>query len=352
MNDSDNIIVDTATKLFQDLCTTSVVNDAEKGQWPTALWNALEEAGLTVAWVPDTLGGAGAEMADGFAVARVAAGFAAPVPLAETLIAGWLLSRAGLQVPAGAMTVAPVHGEDRIELAGDGKLKGSAHHVPFARNAKHLAVLVQRAGKPAVALVEASQVAIGHGTSLAGEPRDQVSFDGVTPIAVQASPIDEAGLEAMGAAMRSVQMAGALQRILDQSVQYAMERQQFGRPIGKFQAIQHYLAQLAGEVAAAGAAADAAAEALSGEGAIDDVVMSEVATAKVRVGEAAGTGAGIAHQVHGAMGFTYEHTLHHSTRRLWAWRDEFGNEAVWAIRLGRLVAARGADELWPFITRT
>ena len=58
----------------------------------------------------------------------------------------------------------------------------------------------------------------------------------------------------------------------------------------------------------------------------------------MRVGEAAGTGAAIAHQVHGAMGFTYEHTLHHATRRLWAWREEFGNETYWAMRLGRMVA--------------
>ena len=73
--------------------------------------------------------------------------------------------------------------------------------------------------------------------------------------------------------------------------------------------------------------------------------------AKLRVGEAAGTGAAIAHQVHGAMGFTYEHSLHHATRRLWAWREEFGNETHWATQLGHMVAERGADELWPFITQ-
>ena len=75
-----------------------------------------------------------------------------------------------------------------------------------------------------------------------------------------------------------------------------------------------------------------------------------MAIAKLRVGDAAGTGAAIAHQVHGAMGFTYEHTLHHSTRRLWGWREEFGNETLWAERLGRMVAAAGADALWPFVT--
>jgi acyl-CoA dehydrogenase len=77
--------------------------------------------------------------------------------------------------------------------------------------------------------------------------------------------------------------------------------------------------------------------------------MAVIATAKIRVGEAATTGSAIAHQTHGAMGFTYEHSLHHGTRRLWSWREEFGNEAVWAMRLGRIIAARGADELWPFI---
>ena len=89
---------------------------------------------------------------------------------------------------------------------------------------------------------------------------------------------------------------------------------------------------------------------LRGDDVAGEVVASQVAIAKVRVGEAAGAGAAIAHQVHGAMGFTYEHTLHHSTRRLWAWREEFGNETLWAERLGGMVAARGADELWPFVT--
>src|SRR6266566_5275763 len=97
MNDStDNIIVDTATRIFRDLCEPTTVNDAENGVWPKALWDALEESGLPLAWVSDDLGGAGAAMADGFSVLRVAGRFAAPVPLAETLMAGWLLARADI----------------------------------------------------------------------------------------------------------------------------------------------------------------------------------------------------------------------------------------------------------------
>jgi acyl-CoA dehydrogenase len=344
---SDNIVVDTATRIFQDLCEPATINDAETGVWPKPLWEALEESGLPLAWVPEDLGGAGATMADGFAVLRVAGRFAAPVPLAETLIAGWLLSRAGINVPIGPLTVAPVHADGDIVLRDDGRLAGRARRVPFARNARHIAVLARRGDDASVALVVAAGLLIRQSSSLAGEPSDEVSFDGALPAAVSPVDVDQDRLVTFGAAVRLQQMAGALEKILEQSVQYALDRSQFGRPIAKFQAVQHNLAMLAGEVAAASAAADGAAEACSGP----EIGIGEVAIAKVRGGEAAGTGAAIAHQVHGAMGFTYEHSLHHATRRLWAWREEFGNEAVWAQRLGRMVAAHGADRLWPFITR-
>jgi alkylation response protein AidB-like acyl-CoA dehydrogenase len=75
-----------------------------------------------------------------------------------------------------------------------------------------------------------------------------------------------------------------------------------------------------------------------------------LAAAKIRAGEAAGAVAEIAHQVHGAIGFTEEHSLHYLTRRLWSWRDEFGHEGFWAAELGRRVAEAGPDQLWPLIT--
>src|ERR1700719_2272160 len=157
---ADSIIVDTATKIFQDLCAADTVNKAEKGEWPTALWDALEESGLPLTWVPDTLGGAGAEIADGFAVLRVAGRFAAPVPLAETLLAGWLLAQAGIASPPGPMTIAPVHEDGNIEIGAGDRLSGRARHVPFARDARHIAVVATRRGEPVVALVEAKRLAI------------------------------------------------------------------------------------------------------------------------------------------------------------------------------------------------
>jgi acyl-CoA dehydrogenase len=139
-------------------------------------------------------------------------------------------------------------------------------------------------------------------------------------------------------------MSGVLERVLEMSVGYAKERKQFGRPIGGFQAIQHTLAVMAGHVAAALRATDAAIAALPGER-----FAVQVAVAKSRVGEAAGVVAEMAHQVHGAMGFTHEHQLHHFTRRLLAWRDEYGRETYWQQRIGRRVAGGGADAMWDFI---
>ena len=185
---TDNIIVDTTTRIFADLCEPQTVNAAEEGRWPEALWNALEESGLTLTWVPDALGGAGAEMIDGFAVLRVAGRFAAPVPLAETLLAGWLLAQGGIAAPAGPMTAAPIHEDGNITFGADGKLRGRARHIPFARNASHIAVLATKGGEPVVALVEAGGLAMTHGTSLAGEPQDNVSFDGAVPLATGPAP--------------------------------------------------------------------------------------------------------------------------------------------------------------------
>jgi acyl-CoA dehydrogenase len=196
-----------------------------------------------------------------------------------------------------------------------------------------------------VGLVSPALAARGVEQNLAGEPRARLEFDATPLLALAALNDSGARLESEGALYRSVQMAGALERTLEYSLQYANERVQFGRPIAKFQAVQHMLALLAGQVAASSAAADAAVEASAHA---PDAFA--VAVAKSRVGEAAGKGAEIAHQVHGAMGYTREHNLHYSTRRLWSWRDEFGNETYWQSRLGHIVAARGADALWPMLS--
>jgi len=351
MSEISNLAADATSRIFRALGDPQTLNSARGDAWREPLWRALEEAGLTRAWVPEALGGAGASLADGFELLRVAAGFAVAVPLAETLLAGWLLAQGGLEVPEGALAPAPARAGEQLALDREGRVSGRARAVPFARDGAHVALLARREGQMVVALVARAQCALEPGVSQAGEPRDTLIFDDVPALAAAGAPpgLDEARLLAMGAAARAAQMSGALEAVLERTAAYAAERVAFGRPIAKFQAIQHGLARLACETAAALAAASSAADALDG-GALDaDSDLLEVASAKIRAGEAAGAGAAIAHQVHGAIGFSAEHVLHRYTQRLWAWRDDFGAEAEWAARLGRMLAARGAGALWPLL---
>ena len=346
---TESLVAKTATRLFGDLCDPQAIIASRSDGWKAGAWSAAEEAGLPLAWVPDDLGGSGADLADGFAVLRESGRFAVALPVAETLLAGWLLSRAGISSPSGAMACGPARDGDRVTLAKDGTVSGRLRSIAFGKDARHLAVLVIRdSGSLAVALLSAEDLRISDGTGPAGDSLNTIALDRVRPIAVKDAPLEPDALLLMGAATRAMQMAGALEAILDIGVRYANERVAFGKPIAKFQAVQHNLARLAGETAAALAAAGSAADAIAG-GADQDALFLEIASAKIRVGEAAGEGAAIAHQVLGAIGFTREHILHRFTQRLWAWRDDFGSESQWAVKLGSRVAANGADALWPML---
>jgi acyl-CoA dehydrogenase len=346
MNEDAQLIGEAARRIFRELGQPQSLRGAAERD---RLWKALDDVGLTRTWISEDLGGSGASLADGFAVLRIAGESAVSVPLAESLLGGWLLQQAEIPVPEGILTLAPVDVRDRIELSDAGKLSGVTRAVPFARESAQLAVLAVRDRRSYVGLLDASRCRIAEHSNVAGEARDTLSIEALKPIALAPVSIglDESML--MGAVARSVQMAGALNAILDLSVAYANERIAFERPIGKFQAIQHSLARLAGETAAAIAASGSAAEAIDSATCFDSAVFLEAASAKIRVGEAATAGAAIAHQVHGAIGLSQQHALHYFTQRLWAWRDDFGNESYWAARLGSLVASRGAEQLWPML---
>jgi acyl-CoA dehydrogenase len=227
------------------------------------------------------------------------------------------------------------------------RLRGTATRVPWGAAAGHVVALGEIDGRSMIVLVGRDAAGVTPDRNLALEPRDTLVFDNA-PVAAAApagAGVSAETLRLYGALVRSAQMAGAIESLLQQSVRYATERRQFGRPIGNFQAIQHNLAVLASHAAAASVAAERAfAAADSGN------LAFHVAAAKIRAGEAAGIAAGLAHQVHGAIGFTYEHSLHFATRRLWSWRAEFGGESYWSAELGRHITTRGADALWPDLT--
>jgi len=341
-------LTDNANRLFAASLTAEMRQSAASGTFPQALWDEVTEAGFPSALLPEESGGFGLSVAEAMTVLQTSAFHAAPIPLAETMLAGWLLARAGLEVPPGVLTLAPVRLADHLTLtheAGIWRLTGTATRIPWARDAAAIVVLADGPQGPAVVLLS-DGFTVAPNENLAGEPRDTITVDAVvTADAIAPAPIDRTALRAAGAAVRTVQIAGALARALEITVAYVQTRVQFGRPIGKFQAIQHNLAITAGQSAAALAAADMATDSLA-----EELSPLLIGAAKARAGEAASIAAGLVHQSHGAIGFTQEYQLHPYTRRLWSWRDEFGNEAEWNAVVGRIALAAGADGLWPTLT--
>ncbi|MDQ0340831.1 acyl-CoA dehydrogenase [Caldalkalibacillus uzonensis] len=353
MNDIREMIVDTTARIMKDLVSKETVNNAEKGIWPGELWDILEEMGLTMIGIPEEQGGAGGSYGDALSALKIAGKYSAPIPLAETLIANWLLHQLQFDIKEGSLTLTSVSDLEAIQFeqtADSWYVTGSAQNVPWARFANEIIVIgTATSGTTAIGVVYPQDCTVIPGQNLAGEARDRLIFNRAQ---VKGSVRTFPNLNEIcqwiwftGALTRIVLMSGALERILELSVTYSKERKQFGQHIGKFQAIQHQLAVLSGEVVAANLAANYAIEAFEdGDG------LNQIMLAKARVSEAVGTAVPIAHQVHGAIGFTHEHPLHHSTRRLWSWRDEFGHENEWSDRLGEYVMQAGPNHLWSFIS--
>ncbi|MBY6262021.1 acyl-CoA dehydrogenase [Azospirillum sp. 412522] len=350
MNETSQIVKDTASRLFADRISPKLLLEAEAGIWPAEEWALIEEMGLPFAMVGEDDGGVGLDDVDAATLVRVAGAEAVPLPLAETMLANRFLAAAGLALASGPATVAPVCPEDRfsLERGSDGwRLSGTAHRIPWGRTAQTIVVLAEMGPQCFVVRLGNEQIRVEPAQNLAIEPRDSVIVEAVLPDeAVAPLPIGWGvdDLIAMGAALRTAAIAGAIGRVLEMTVGYANDRVQFGRAIGKFQAVQQSLAVMAGHAAAASGAADLAAEGLS-----QRAGSMAIGIGKARAGEAAGVVSTIAHQVHGAIGFTHEHSLHFLTKRLWSWRSEFGNESHWNRQFGEQMAKAGADGVWPLI---
>ena len=188
MAESENIVAETAEKIFADLADAQTINHDKKGAWKAPLWQALSEAGLPLAWVPEDCGGSGASLAEGFSVLSAAGRFAIAVPLAETMLAGWLLAQAKITSPEGEMTVVP------------GKPEGPHHaqcrrqplrHAPAAcplPSRQNILRCSRAARRRSIALVDATKGRIEAGIGLGGDNSDTVTLDKVQPIIAQPAP--------------------------------------------------------------------------------------------------------------------------------------------------------------------
>ena len=299
-------------------------------------WPQLVEHGFAGVGLPEAYGGSGGGWEDAAVVLEAAAYATAPVPLAEnTWLAAWALAEVGAQAPAATATLAT----GSFSVSGS-HLRGRAVRIPFLRAADELVVVTHEG----VYRVAPGACQVTPGANLAGEPRDDVIVDGsVEVLGPGPSPAE---VQQRGALARTVQLAGAARRALDHSVTYVREREQFGRPIGAFQAVQQQLSVLAAEAFIVDVSARSAVRAAAAD---ERSARIPIAAAKSNASRGAQTIVRIAHQLHGAIGVTHEHDLHLATSRLSSWAREYGTANYWTAELG---AWSEAADPWHFITGT
>lgn len=318
-----NLLADTARRVFA----------GGRGEF-AADWQAAEEAGLPFALASEEMGGIGGGFAEARAILYAAGRYAAALPIAEALLAAKLIEGSGI-AHAGSLSLARAAKGTLV----DGRFSGTLSRIAFGVECTRLVALIDGHG---VCLSRADAGIAAQYRDAADVPFADLSFDNAPVMASVASSLDAAQSNGLLGFFCACQIGGAIDAALALSVQHVKQREQFGRPLAAFQAIQQQMAVMAEEAAAANAAAMAAADAL-------DAGQGEFAAraCQLRASRAAGEAASIAHQVHGAIGFTREYALQRFTRRLWCWRSEFANERELSRALGERAARVGADGFWP-----
>lgn len=338
------LLAEQLERLFTRHVDAALIAAVEAGTPADALWREVQAQGVTLALADAQAGGAGLDWQTCRAALAASGRHAAPLPLGETMVASWALAAAGIEPPPGPLAVLT----GVLTLDAQDRLSGHEALLPWARADGLALAVAERGGRHWLALLRLDAADLQARASVARLPGACVQLQDKPAQCLVAAPacVGALGLLPAMALLRAVQMAAALERVLALTLDYAQTRQQFGKPIGRFQAVQHLLADLAGQAAAAQVAAlygcrrfDAGA----------DEALRGAAVAKIAASRAAGIGAAAAHQVFGAIGVTDEHPLHLYTRRLWQWRSEAGSEHHWAEQLGRPLLAAGGAALWPAI---
>ncbi len=332
--DDLSMIVDGLERILGDASLEAIDEAGGLGVEADALWATLTGNGYHKFCTADQHGGFGGTIGDAAALVGLAGRYALALPLADTLLANGLLSACGIEAP-----------DIRIGLADS-----LDPFAPLAYAAQLDAALFIEGKR-----LHLTRLAPGDVTALLQAEDGASRFTRVPQetLCEAATPdwLTPETTHALAAFMRAAAMSGAMETVLKMTLTYTQEREQFGRPLSKFQAIQHHLSDIACETAASIAAVGMARDALSADPSCGQQVWDEIAIAKIRCGEAAGRVAAAAHQAHGAMGFTREYALGRYTRRLWQWQDEFGSETEWASRLGHSVLAAPEPSLWARISQ-
>ncbi|RIA45505.1 acyl-CoA dehydrogenase [Hephaestia caeni] len=286
-------LIDPFKRLLDEHCPPVMVREIERGaDWRPA-WSAIAESGFLDALVPEEMSGFGLSLTDVAPLIEAVGASAMPLPVADTMIARALLARAGQTVPDGPVVLSTGSFPTLFAVVADHFLTGDPGNLQL------------------IPMTEAASAIPGTLDRMLACPNT--------------------GLRGIAATLRSQLIAGAVSRVLDLSIAYANDRQQFGKPIGRQQAVQQQLAVLAELAVSARICAAIGMRAGLAPS------LRAAATAKIGTGIAAERVASIAHAIHGAIGISEEFDLQLLTRRLYAWRLADGSEGYWAGQLGKLV---------------
>ena len=325
----DTLLFESIDRFLAGCSTPAVVREVERCHAAASLWAEVESSGYADLLVDEAAGGAGLGLREAFALWLACGRHALPVPLGHTAWVRAVLPLAGVDAPQGPLTLA-------AQCSRDAQGGWSCQNVAFGMVADW--VLVGDAqGAALLPVAGGERRPSGVHGSLQAHVRWPAHPAGALPLP---GPCD---LLHAGALITAALMAGALQRVLESTVSYANDRAQFGKSIGKFQAVQQQLSVMAEQVFAARMAAEIGC---AGDGIAPHPLRAAVA--KARASEAAEKVVAIAHAVHGAIGVTAEYDLQLLTRRLQEWRADFGSQGWWHAQLGQALVAARAPTL-PFM---
>lgn len=305
--------------ILKDQCTPAVVRAIQAGESPAALWDAIASAGFLELLSAEADGGAGLSPAELFPVLRCFGHYTVPVPVAQTIVARALVG-SQLVLPSGMVTLAQTF---RRDVSG----AISCGLTPYGMLADYV---LTRDGDGLLLLPCAAAKRVGTGVHNCLTATLTWPDDSGSTRALQGGAI----LPAFAAALHAALLSGAMSRVFEMTLQYCNDRVQFGKSLGKFQAVQHQLSVMAEHTAAASIAAEAAFQ-----GAENAPSLLTAAMAKSRTSEAAVLVASVAHALHGAIGVTEEYDLQLLTRSLHEWRTAHGSEAYWNTVIGQQVLA-------------
>jgi alkylation response protein AidB-like acyl-CoA dehydrogenase len=371
-SDAERALADSLRSLLADRCAAgAVLARTESAQtYDDALWQAVAaDLGLAGLLIPERDGGAGAGYREAAAAAEALGAFVAPVPyLGSAVVATAALLAAGspahpaaarllpelagggataaLAVPAATAPRSGFPGSVRLSgprpgdaAAGTSRLRGEVRGVADALPAGLL--LVPADGVPqALYLVEAAAGGVAKAPVTSLDMTRQLcdlSFDDAPGTLLASGDAAARAVQAAlaaGAAVLAAEQVGLAERCLEMTVAYLKQRRQFARPVGSFQALKHRLADVWVEVAQARAASRYAAACLA-SGHRDAPVA--VALAKAYCSQAAVHAAQECVQLHGGIGFTWEHPAHLYLKRAKADSIAFGTPDAHRAALASLV---------------